>query len=282
MAHNKVFGYCENLCKVEVQEKAKTETLFNENLLVNCDCLRKNFCCVEVDGQKTYPNINLTNMTIESMGVTPDPNATSGSCKFNYRITTMIQSTPYTLQLLLYNGETYRTENKTYLFTTLPTETYTETITLSSVTITLTISLTNNQVVVNWASNRAFTGTSTVSIVGAKMEQGKVATAFKTNEVSKGNLTLNLAADVAKFVIDNHNVSSLQTTNKTIGGAINEVKNSNMFHWKRDSSETLYVQTSGNLTSFGTWLKNNYVNNKWICGKVNPTESGMYAFSCFL
>lgn len=39
MGHYKVFGYCENLCNVEVQPKKITENLYNENMLMAGDFL---------------------------------------------------------------------------------------------------------------------------------------------------------------------------------------------------------------------------------------------------
>ena len=37
MAHDKVYGYCENMCKVEVPAKENTDQLCNENLLLGAD-----------------------------------------------------------------------------------------------------------------------------------------------------------------------------------------------------------------------------------------------------
>ena len=60
MAHDNIFGYCENLCKVEVEPKSRTENLYNPNLLVNCDDFVINAATIDGTPNNSF-NVTLNN-----------------------------------------------------------------------------------------------------------------------------------------------------------------------------------------------------------------------------
>lgn len=93
-------------------------------------------------------------------------------------------------------------------------------------------------------------------------------------------------ADIASIqtsLQDKQNItdSTLQTTNKTVPSAINELVDKSFATWKHDTG-SYAISMSGVLSSVGTWIKNNYIANRWIACRVNPTDTtGYYGQSSF-
>jgi len=120
-------------------------------------------------------------------------------------------------------------------------------------------------------------------------------------DISDLNGNFDIADDVIKEVSDkvDNNTSSisglqttvqgkqdasdntLTTTDKTIPGAINELVDKAFATWKHDNGSNA-IRMSGLLSSVGTWIKENYIPNKWIACRVNPTDNtGYFGSSSF-
>lgn len=246
MGHEKVFGFCENLCNVEVPALADVEkwkeNVYNENMLINCDDLQNNSVGARYNVQSTIkPNVELNSMACTGWGATPNPqggHSNSGSLKMKYRESAISGHgdfdpvLPVTLQVRFYNDQTGEFKDRVMVFESLA-DSSSQFFNLDAdpaggipnpIRLTFRISLTNNEVVITWSTNAAFSSMYTVSIVGAKLERGTSPSPFEVgNGLSTGNLMLNLASDVAKFGIENHQINSLTTSEKTIPLAINQL-----------------------------------------------------------
>ena len=119
MAHEKFYGYCENLCKVEVEPKSRTENLYNPNLLINCD----DFSYVNV---ARYGNVNnsfnvaLNKMLYMENGFAPVLVESSGDIEMQYQITGQptlsADRLPMTLQVRFASRSDSSVTLKTYVF----------------------------------------------------------------------------------------------------------------------------------------------------------------------
>lgn len=120
-------------------------------------------------------------------------------------------------------------------------------------------------------------------------------------DIADLNGNFDIADDVIKEVsdkVDNNesDISDLQitvqskqnvtdntfgTTSKTVPGAINELVDKSFATWKHDTG-SYTINMSGLLSSVGTWIKNNYIANRWIACRVNPTDNtGYFGSSSF-
>lgn len=178
MAHEKFYGYCENLCNVEVEPKSRTENLYNPNLLVNCDDFSYfNVATIdEVTNINNSFNVILNNMLYEGNGFSPHFVESSGDVEMRYRImrreiAASADRLPMTLQVRFGAREGLGVTTKTYVFNE-PDDEFTETMG----SVTWRITLTGYSAKIYWT--KAANVSSDYMIAGAKLELGNVPTRY--------------------------------------------------------------------------------------------------------
>lgn len=176
MAHEKFYGYCENLCKVEVEPKSRTENLYNPNLLINCDDFSlANVATIDANNTNSSFNVALNNMIYYSNGFAPLTVESSGNIEMRYQITGQptlsANRLPMTLQVRFAASVGTGVTIKTYVFDETDDE-FTETMG----SVTWRITLTGYSVKIYWT--KAATVPSDYTLVGAKLELGNVPTRY--------------------------------------------------------------------------------------------------------
>ena len=176
MAHEKFYGYCENLCKVEVEPKSRTENLYNPNLLVNCDDFSVfNVATIDETSDHLF-NVTFNNMQYEGNGYAPKMPESSGDIEMRYQIretTTPLAGLPMTLQVR-FGGRVAAGTGitlKTYVFNETDDE-FTEIMG----SVTWRITLTGYSVKIYWT--KAANVLSEYMLAGAKLELGNVPTRY--------------------------------------------------------------------------------------------------------
>ena len=176
MSHEKFYGYCENLCKVEVEPKSRTENLYNPNLLVNCDDFSSTNVARIDDANPNGPfNVALNKMIYWGNGFAPLTAESSGDIEMRYQITGQptlsANRLPMTLQVRFGAFEGMGITLKTYVFNATGDE-FTETMG----SVTWRITLTGYSVKIYWT--KAATVPSDYTLAGAKLELGNVPTRY--------------------------------------------------------------------------------------------------------
>ena len=208
MSHEKVFGFCENLCETEVEPKSRTENLYNPNLLVNCDDFTINAATINGDLNNSF-NVTLKNMQFEGNGFSPKSPELSGDIEMRYQITGQptlsANRLPMTLQVRF--GETGGTgvTIKTYVFNETD-DAFTEIMG----SVTWLITLTGYSVKIYWT--KAATVPSEYMLAGAKLELGNVPTRFDLSNTLGKTIDLVWQESKNQFEQKSNKVTSISSS----------------------------------------------------------------------
>ena len=212
MSHEKVFGFCENLCEREVEPKSRTENLYNPNLLVNCDDFAY-MDMAKIDGTIDHIfNVTLNNMIYYGKGYAPLTVESSGDIEMRYQITGLPTLSdnrlPMTLQVRF--GETGATVGtgitiKTYVFDETGDE-FTEIMG----SVTWRITLTGYSVKIYWT--KAAGVESEYQFAGAKLELGNVPTRYDISNTLGKTIDLVWQESKNQFEQKSNKVTSISSS----------------------------------------------------------------------
>ena len=241
MAHEKVFGFCENLCETEVEPKSRTENLYNPNLLVNCDDFVINATTIDGSSNASF-NVKLNNTQYEGNGFAPKNPESSGYIEMRYQImgtTAPLAGLPMTLQVRF--GERVAPGTgitiKTYVFNETSDE-FTETTGL----VTWRITLTGYSAKIYWT--KAANVSSDYMIAGAKLELGNVPTRFDLSNTLGKTIDLVWTESKNRFETKSNKVTSISSSStdlqypsaKAVYGMLNGLLCSNTADWKNTAN----------------------------------------------
>ena len=207
MAHEKVFGFCENLCETEVEPKSRTENLYNPNLLVNCDDFVINAAVIDGSLDNSF-NVALNNTQYEENGFSPKAPNSSGYIEMYYQInglTTPLSGLPMTLQVRF--GAVVGTDItiKTYVFDETDDE-FTEIMG----SVTWRITLTGYSAKIYWTKTANVQ--SEYMLAGAKLELGNVPTRFDLSNTSGKTIDLVWTESKNRFEKKSNKVTSISSS----------------------------------------------------------------------
>ena len=266
MAHDNIFGYCENLCKVEVEPKSRTENLYNPNLLVNCD----DFSFVNaatIDGTPNNSfNVTLNNTIYYANGFTPLTVESSGDIEMRYQITGQptlsANRLPMTLQVRF--GAVVGTDItiKTYVFDETDDE-FTEIMG----SVTWRITLTGYSVKIYWTKTAGVQ--AEYMLAGAKLELGNVPTRFDLSNTSGKTIDLVWTESKNRFETKSNKVTSISSSStdtqypsaKAVYGMLNVLLGNNAADWKNtpDNCVMWYFYESANTSTLALPTANCFV-----------------------
>ena len=284
MAHDNIFGYCENLCKVEVEPKSRTENLYNPNLLVNCDDFVINKA--SIDGlSNTSFNVTLNNSQYEGNGFSPKAPESSGYIEMRYQITgttTPLSGLPMTLQVRFGERAAPVTDVtiKTYVFDFNTPDEFTETMG----SVTWRITLTGYSVKIYWT--KAAGVQCEYMIAGAKLELGNVPTRFDLSNTLGKTIDLVWTESKNRFETKSNKVTSMSSSStddqypsaKAVFGLLNKMRlgGENTIDWKNTANNSMqwYFYEGANASTLDLPLANCIV----VVFKQLPQRGVAFAF----
>ena len=265
MAHDNIFGYCENLCKVEVEPKSRTENLYNPNLLVNCDDFVINAATIDGTSNNSF-NVTLNNTQYEGNGFSPKAPESSGYIEMRYQITGQptlsANRLPMTLQVRF--GAVVGTDItiKTYVFDETDDE-FTEIMG----SVTWRITLTGYSAKIYWTKTAGVE--SEYMLAGAKLELGNVPTRFDLSNTLGKTIDLVWTESKNRFETKSNKVTSISSSStdtqypsaKAVYGMLNVLLGGNTADWKNtnDNSAAWYFYESANTSTLDLPTANCFV-----------------------
>ena len=281
MSHEKAFGFCENLCEVEVEPKSRTENLYNPNLLVNCDDFVINAATIDGTSNTSF-NVTLNNTQYEGNGFSPKAPESSGYIEMRYQLmgtTTPLAGLPMTLQVRFGARVTPGTgfTIKTYVFNETGDE-FTEIMG----SVTWRITLTGYSVKIYWT--KAANSSSEYMLAGAKLELGNVPTRYDiSNTLGK---TIDLVWTESKNHLEKrtNKVTSISSSStdlqypsaKAVYGMLNVLLGGTSDAWKNtpDNCVMWYFYESANTSTLDLPTANCIV----LVFKTTTTRGVAFAF----
>ena len=249
----------------EVELNARTENLYNPNLLVNCD----DFSAVNVamiDGTYSPFNVTLTNMQYEGNGLAPIMRESSGDIEMRYRkegqAALSADRLPMTLQVRFGARSDSSVTLKTYVFDETDDE-FTETMG----SVTWRITLTGTSVKIYWTKTANVQ--SEYMFAGAKLELGNVPTRYDiSNTLGK---TIDLVWTESKNYLEKrtNKVTSISSSStdtqypsaKAVYGMLNVLLGGTSDAWKNtpDTCVMWYFYESASTSTYDIPTANCFV-----------------------
>ena len=264
MAHDNIFGYCENLCKVEVEPKSRTENLYNPNLLVNCDDFVITPATIDGFSDNAF-NVKLNNTQNEGNGFSPKAPESSGDIEMRYQImgtTTPLVGLPKTLQVRFGARVGSSITTKTYVFNETGDE-FTEIMG----SVTWRITLTGYSAKIYWTKTANVQ--SEYMLAGAKLELGNVPTRFDLSNTLGKTIDLVWTESKNRFETKSNKVTSISSSStdtqypsaKAVYGMLNVLLGGNTADWKNtpDNCVMWYFYESANISTLDLPTANCFV-----------------------